>query len=257
VSIGDYVLSGGDVAALDSNPQNRMSALGRAMSALCQKQTLEPNPITSAICCCTEPQALALTRQVDKHRRLCLPQKGPRQMTFTERGFRDALGLFPTGVAVVTTVTKDDTRIGATVSSFNSVSLSPPLVLFSIARTSRSFAAWSDADTYAINLLHEHQHAVSTRFARSLAEKWEGVVPLVGHTGVPLIPGALASFECENYARHDGGDHLILVGKVCALTTATAADVRPLIFYRGSYQKIERDYDPNTPSDFYYLLNGW
>jgi flavin reductase (DIM6/NTAB) family NADH-FMN oxidoreductase RutF len=178
-------------------------------------------------------------------------------MTFTERSFRDALGLFPTGVAVVTTVTKDGNRIGATVSSFNSVSLSPPLVLFSIARTSRSFAAWSDADTYAINLLHEHQHAFSTRFARSLAEKWEGVVPLVGQTGAPLIPGALASFECENYARHDGGDHLILVGKVCALTTATASDIRPLIFYRGSYQKIERDYDPNTPSDFYYLLNGW
>jgi flavin reductase (DIM6/NTAB) family NADH-FMN oxidoreductase RutF len=178
-------------------------------------------------------------------------------MTFTERSFRDALGLFPTGVAVVTTVTMDGTRIGATVSSFNSVSLSPPLVLFSIARTSRSFPAWSGADTYAINLLHEHQHDFSTRFARSLAEKWEGIIPLSGQTGAPLIPGALASFECENYARYDGGDHLILVGKVCALTTATAGDVRPLIFYRGSYQKIERDYDPNTPSDFYYLLNGW
>ena len=81
--------------------------------------------------------------------------------------------------------------------------------------------------------------------------------PFSGQTGAPLIPGALASFECENYARYDGGDHLILVGKVCALTTATAGDVRPLIFYIGSYQKIERDYDPNTPSDFYYLLNGW
>jgi len=180
-------------------------------------------------------------------------------MTFTERSFRDALGLFPTGVAIVTTVMKDGTRVGATVSSFNSVSLSPPLVLFSIARTSRSFAAWSEAGTYAINLLHEHQHAFSSRFARSLAEKWEGVVPLVGQTGVPLIPGALASFECENYARYDGGDHLILVGRVRALTTTatTTGDVRPLIFYRGSYQKIERDYDPNTPSDFYYLLNGW
>ena len=149
-------------------------------------------------------------------------------MTFTQRSFRDALGLFPTGVAVVTTVTKDGARIGATVSSFNSVSLSPQLVLFSIARTSRSFAAWSDADSYAINLLHEHQHAVSTRFARSLAEKWEGVVPVVGRTGAPLIPGAIASFECENYARYDGGDHLILVGKVCALTTTTAGDARPL-----------------------------
>ena len=183
--------------------------------------------------------------------------KGARKMTFTERSFRDALGLFPTGVAVVTTVTRDGTRIGATVSSFNSVSLSPPLVLFSIARTSRSFAAWNDADTYPISLLHEHQHAVSIRFARSLGEKWEGITSASGQTGAPLIPGAIASFECENYARYDGGDHLILVGKVCALTTTTAGDVRPLIFYRGSYQKIERDYDTNAPSDFYYLLNGW
>jgi len=178
-------------------------------------------------------------------------------MTFTERSFRDALGLFPTGVAVVTTITREGTRIGATVSSFNSVSLLPPLVLFSIARTSNSFAAWSDAQTYAINILHEHQHAVSKQFARTVAEKWEGTVPLAGHTGALLIPGALASFECENYARYDGGDHLILVGKVCALTTTTASDPRPLIFYRGSYQKIERDYDSNIPTDFYYLLNGW
>jgi len=178
-------------------------------------------------------------------------------MTFSERSFRDALGLFPTGVAVVTTITGDGTRVGATVSSFNSVSLSPPLVLFSIARTSKSFSAWSGAETYAINILHEHQHAVSAQFARTIAEKWDGTIPLAGHTGALLIPGALVSFECENYARYDGGDHLILVGKVCALTTTNASDPRPLIFYRGSYQKIERDYDSSTPADLYYLMNGW
>src|SRR5262245_17327784 len=131
------------------------------------------------------------------------------------RSFRDALGLFPTGVAVVTTIARDGTHLGATVSSFNSVSLSPPLVLFSIARSASSFAAWSEADTYAINLLHEHQDEVSTRFARARTDKWEGTKPVVGQTGVLLIPGALAAFECENYARYDGGDHLILVGRVC------------------------------------------
>jgi flavin reductase (DIM6/NTAB) family NADH-FMN oxidoreductase RutF len=123
-------------------------------------------------------------------------------------------------------------------------------VLFSIARTSRSFTYWCDAETYAINILHEHQHALSKQFARSLEEKWEGTVPLTGHTGALLVPGVLASFECENYARYDGGDHLILVGKVCALTTANTS-------YRGSYQKIERDNDSDTSLDFYYLLNGW
>jgi flavin reductase (DIM6/NTAB) family NADH-FMN oxidoreductase RutF len=172
------------------------------------------------------------------------------------RSFRDALGLFPTGVAVVTTIAKDGTHLGATVSSFNSVSLSPPLVLFSIARSASSFAAWSEADTYAINLLHEHQDEVSTRFARARTDKWEGTKPVVGQTGVLLIPGALASFECENYARYDGGDHLILVGRVCAMTTASVADPHPLIFYQGSYQKIERS-ETATPRDLDYLLHGW
>lgn len=74
----------------------------------------------------------------------------PAAAPFTQRSFRDALGMFPTGVVVVTMVTKEGTRIGATVSSFNSVSLSPPLVLFSIARSSRSFAAWSEAESYAM-----------------------------------------------------------------------------------------------------------
>jgi flavin reductase (DIM6/NTAB) family NADH-FMN oxidoreductase RutF len=172
------------------------------------------------------------------------------------RSFRDALGLFPTGVAVVTTIARDGTPLGATVSSFNSVSLSPPLVLFSVARSASSFAVWSEADIYAVNLLHEHQDAVSTRFARSRTDKWEGTKPLVGETGALLIPGALASFECENYARYDGGDHLILVGRVCAMTTASVADPRPLVFYRGAYQKIER-YDTATPQDLEYLLHGW
>ena len=128
-------------------------------------------------------------------------------MTFAQRSFRDALGFFPTGVAVVTTITRDGTRLGTTVSSFNSVSLSPPLVLFSIARSANSFAAWGEAETYAINVLHEHQDQLSTRFARSLADKWEGIKPLDGQTGALLVPGALASFECENFARYDGGDH--------------------------------------------------
>ena len=177
-------------------------------------------------------------------------------MTIAQRSFRDALGLFPTGVAVVTTVTKDGARIGATVSSFNSVSLSPPLVLFSIARSANSFNSWCEADTYAINLLHEHQNELSTRFARSLTEKWEGIKPVAGETGALLIPGALASFECENYARYDGGDHLILVGKVLALKTTDLSDPRPLIFYRGSYQRIERA-EVSTPYDLDYLLHGW
>jgi len=178
-------------------------------------------------------------------------------MTLAQRTFRDALGLFPTGVAVVTTVTRDGNRVGTTVSSFNSVSLLPPLVLFSIARSARSFLAWRQAETYAINILHEDQDALSIRFARGIGDKWEGLKSAAGQTGAPLIPDALASFECENYARYDGGDHLILVGKVVALTTATVGDLHPLIFYRGSYQTIERGRTTSPADDLNYLLHGW
>src|SRR5688572_12128938 len=114
-------------------------------------------------------------------------------MAFEQRSFRQALGLFPTGVAVVTTITGDGARIGTTVSSFNSVSLSPPLVLFSIARTANSFAAWAEAKTYAINILHEHQDELSTRFARALADKWKTLKPRIGETGALLVPAALVS----------------------------------------------------------------
>jgi flavin reductase (DIM6/NTAB) family NADH-FMN oxidoreductase RutF len=183
--------------------------------------------------------------------------RGMAQMTFAQRSFRDALGCFPTGVAVVTTITRDGIRLGTTVSSFNSVSLSPPLVLFSIARSSNSFAAWAEAETYAINILHEHQDKLSTRFARALTDKWQGVKPLLGQTGALLVPGALASFECENYARYDGGDHLILVGSVRALTITNVNDPRPLVFYRGSYQKIESARGKSTPQDLDHLVHGW
>jgi flavin reductase (DIM6/NTAB) family NADH-FMN oxidoreductase RutF len=177
-------------------------------------------------------------------------------MTIALSDFRDALGLFPTGVAVVTTIASDGTYLGTTVSSFNSVSLWPPLVLFSIARSTGSFTAWSEAETYAINLLHEHQYTLSTRFARARTDKREGIKPNAGHTGALIIPGALASFECESHARYDGGDHLISVGRVRALTTTSDRDPRPLVFYRGSYQKIE-GYGANTPQDLDYLLHGW
>ena len=181
----------------------------------------------------------------------------PTALAFTQPSFRDALGLFPTGVAVVTTIAADGAPIGATVSSFNSVSLSPPLVLFSIARTAKSFAAWVEAKCYAINLLHEHQNELSTRFARTQTEKWQGIAPVAGQSGALLIPDALASFECESYARYDGGDHLILVGEVRAFTVTNISDPRPLVFYRGAYQKIERVEDFSAPRDLDYLLHGW
>src|SRR5581483_2310636 len=105
---------------------------------------------------------------------------------FTERAFRDQLGLFPTGIAVVTATAKSGERLGMTVSSFASVSLSPPLVLFSLTRTGRSFAQWRRVRSFAINILDQSQHALSNRFARAGSDKWAGLHTLYGETGAPL-----------------------------------------------------------------------
>ena len=178
-------------------------------------------------------------------------------VTFSDREFRDALGCFPTGVAVVTTTAADGSRVGATISSFNSVSMSPPLVLFSMARSAGGFAIWAQAQTYAVSVLAQDQAEISTRFARSRNDKWKDIKPAVGTTGSPLLPNALACFECESYARYDGGDHLILVGRVKAIATTPLAQSRPLVFYRGRYRELDGERVADAPADLGYLLHGW
>jgi flavin reductase (DIM6/NTAB) family NADH-FMN oxidoreductase RutF len=162
-----------------------------------------------------------------------------QEAAFTGRELRDMFGLFPTGVAIITTVGANGDLIGATVSSFNSVSLEPPLVLFSMARTSKSFDAWEAAETFAVNILSEDQRALSSQFAKSSAEKWQNVSPVIAESGLPLIPGALGSFQCRTWARYDGGDHLIIVGEVFAC--AKAAEGKPLVFSASRYAKLAEE----------------
>jgi len=159
-------------------------------------------------------------------------------MAFTCGEFREALGTFPTGVVVAATRCRDGLLQGMTVSSFNSVSLDPPLVLFSIGRNVSSFAVWQTATAWGISVLGEAQHDVSTRFAQSGSSKWSGLEPANGMTGVPLVPGALAHFECERHALHDGGDHVILVGRVVALRRPSVESARPLVFFSGRYHHL-------------------
>jgi flavin reductase (DIM6/NTAB) family NADH-FMN oxidoreductase RutF len=177
-------------------------------------------------------------------------------MTITPSEFRKALGVFPTGIAVVTTRGRDGLLQGMTVSSFNSVSLEPPLVLFSVARTVLSFSAWQAANAWGISVLEETQDGLSTRFAQSGNGKWLGFEPITGSTGVPLIAGALAHFECERYAVHDGGDHLIFVGRVLALGRPARSASRPLVFFSGRYHQIERSRQDASENDER-LLHGW
>jgi flavin reductase (DIM6/NTAB) family NADH-FMN oxidoreductase RutF len=160
-------------------------------------------------------------------------------MNFKQCEFRDTLAQFPTGVMVLTAGADAQSRMGMTMSSFNSVSLDPALILFSIARSTASFDFWLSCERFAINVLGEHQEHLSNRFAGRLGPKWDGLEPVIGESGVPLLPDTLAAFECEPYASYDGGDHVIMVAKVLALHRAPQPEARPLIFYGGNYRKID------------------
>jgi flavin reductase (DIM6/NTAB) family NADH-FMN oxidoreductase RutF len=177
---------------------------------------------------------------------------------FTPRDLRHAFGLFPTGVAVMTAVTAGGERLGATVSSFNSVSIDPPLVLFSLSRTARSIAAWEVVSQFAVSVLGEHQSELSTRFAKAMTDKWSGIDPLNGTlTPAPLIRDALAWFACDVWARYDGGDHMILIGRVVHLAATTSPSPRPLVFSGGKYRRLDNDAGIETPFDASQWLHGW
>ena len=157
--------------------------------------------------------------------------------TFDARSFRDALGWFATGVTVITTVAADGAPVGITANSFSSVSLDPPLVLFSLARKAYSLKAFQDAGRFAINVLAADQAKVSNRFATALTEKWQGLKYECWSSGCPMITGALASFDCVTHAMYDGGDHVIMVGRVLQLWRMGEGE--PLVFCRGLYQRLE------------------
>lgn len=154
-------------------------------------------------------------------------------MTIDPREFRDALGCFATGIAVATARPADGRPVGMTINSFASVSLDPPLVLWSIARTATGFAAFRDAGNFAINVLREEQRAVSARFAGQADDRWEGIAVERWTTGAPVIAGSLAVVECATEAIHEGGDHLILVGRVLRLASDRSG--RPLVYFGGRY----------------------
>ncbi len=156
---------------------------------------------------------------------------------FDTRAFRQALGQFPTGVCVVTCVV-EGVALGMTVSSFNSLSLDPPLVLFSIDRRAASLPLWERAEGYAVNVLAENQKDVSDRFATPLSKKWEGASYAPGLFGAPLLSGVATALECAAWSRHAAGDHLLFIAEVKRFRTS--ADRRPLVFGKGRYAKLHQ-----------------
>ncbi|MDR7031322.1 flavin reductase [Mesorhizobium sp. BE184] len=147
------------------------------------------------------------------------------------KAFRRALGSFPTGVSIITTPGLD-APAGVTANSFASVSLDPPLVLWSIAHTSRSHAAFRQSAHFAINILADDQVGVSQAFASASYDKFSLVDWHRGGTGSPLIDNALAYFDCVCEARHEGGDHTIMIGRVIEFGRSEGS---PLAFSQGRY----------------------
>ena len=158
-------------------------------------------------------------------------------MSFTERALRDALGLFPTGVAVVTARGTGGALHGVTISSFNAVSLDPPLVLFSLSRKLFSLQEFLLADAFAINFLQEDQQELSARFSKALSNKWENVAHKAGVTGALVLLPAVAVLECTPHAQYDGGDHVIVVGRVNHIECQECSS-SPLVFFRGGYHRL-------------------
>ncbi len=153
--------------------------------------------------------------------------------SFSLPEFRAALGMFATGVTIVTARGPVGEPVGLTANSFNSVSLSPPLVLWSLARSAGSMPAFERGSHYAINILAAEQHALAQRFASKAVDRFEGLAFREGAGGAPIIEGAAAVFECFNRSRYEEGDHVIFVGEVEHCERREG--VQPLIFHGGRY----------------------
>jgi flavin reductase (DIM6/NTAB) family NADH-FMN oxidoreductase RutF len=141
--------------------------------------------------------------------------------------------MFATGVTIVTARTAEGEVIGLTANSFNSVSLAPPLVLWSLSQAAASLEVFRAGSHYAINVLAKDQRPLAERFALRGVKRWNGVSFTDGFGGAPLLDGAAATFECFNRSRYDEGDHVIFVGEVERCTWRPGAS--PLLFHGGRY----------------------
>jgi len=151
--------------------------------------------------------------------------------------FRSVLGLFATGVTVVTGITENKTPVGLTVNAFTSLSLSPPLVLFCLDKKTASIDAFDKGNGFALNMLNEDQKNLSVIFSTKVEDRFAEVDHTFWNTGVPILNGCLANLECKIDSTHDGGDHLIIVGLVERLHQSK--DGRPLLYFNGNYAQIK------------------
>lgn len=155
---------------------------------------------------------------------------------FDPLALRRALGRFTTGVTIVTCVDGAGERVGLTANSFQSLSLEPPLVLWSLRRVSPSLAAFETAPHFAVNVLEESQIHLSRRFAAGGDDRFNEGDWSPGQHGAPVLQGCTAVFECARLSRQDAGDHVLFVGEVLSYTQSAAG--APLVYQAGHYRQL-------------------
>lgn len=157
-------------------------------------------------------------------------------MSFDERSFRDALGQFATGVCVVCAPSQQGEPVGMTINSFASVSLDPPLVLWSLQNDSHSYDVFARAKHYSLNVLASHQQALSNHYAQQGNHRLQAQHLASDEADRWVMSETLASFHCQQHATMEAGDHLIIIGRVVAFETRS--DLSPLLFHGGNYCQL-------------------
>jgi flavin reductase (DIM6/NTAB) family NADH-FMN oxidoreductase RutF len=153
------------------------------------------------------------------------------------RAFRETLGHYPSGITIIAGH-DGDRPIGFTCQSFYSVSMEPPLISFSVMKTSTSYPPIRETGQFSVNVLAGHQTAISNQFARSGTDKWSGVTWRPSRAGNPLIHGTLMWLDCAIHAEYGAGDHFIVVGQVRETSDHAAEHEVPLLYYRGRYRRL-------------------
>ena len=148
------------------------------------------------------------------------------------RALRDAFGSFATGVTIVTTSAPAGVDIGLTANSFSSVSLDPPMVLWSLARTSSNIEAFRNSAHFAVHILSADQETLSARFASKGIDRFNGLALDRGPDGIPMLPDCMARFTCRLAYQYEGGDHVIFVGEIVDFSHSAR---KPLVFHGGRY----------------------
>lgn len=198
-------------------------------------------------------------RPINRPRHTVLEKGASHMEQIDPRALRNVLGCYATGVAIITARTPGGEHVGVTVNSFSSVSLDPPLILFSVARNTNVFRSLKEARNFSVNILAHNQQSLSSMFAKPSTADFKKSVFTEGHNGCALFHDSLAQLECDKEAEIDGGDHLVFLGRVtnCHLRTPT----KPLLFFRGAYGTYSRDQlralPPADSSLSEFSVTGW